>query len=182
MATTLTKELVPAGTWTADAAHSNASFEIEHASVSVFRGAFKPVGAKLVSGDDDVVLEGAVDVETITIDDEQIRPHLLSPEFFDAERFPQVSYRSTGVSGSADALEITGELTIAGATLPVRATGSLRGPVELPGGGEKLALSLEASIDRTAYGMDWQMDLPSGEPILGNEVRLIVELEFNREV
>jgi polyisoprenoid-binding protein YceI len=178
--TTDTRTIVPHGTWTVDPLHSNASFEVEHGGVSTFRGAFTPVDARLVSGDDGVSLEGGVRAETISIDDENLRPHLLSPEFFDVERNPEVGFRSTEVSGSADDLHVRGELALAGVSLPVEADGRVRGPVDT-GAGEKISLSLEATIDRTAYGMNWQMDLPGGEPMLGNEVKLVVELELNRE-
>ena len=61
------------------------------------------------------------------------------------------------------------------------ATGSIRGPIEFPGVGEKLALSLNATIDRTEYGMNWQMELPDGSQALANDVSLAVELELNKE-
>ncbi|MGH2986865.1 MAG: YceI family protein [Solirubrobacterales bacterium] len=171
----------PAGTYTVDPLHSNANFEVEHAGVSIFRGGFKPVDATLVSNDDGLALDGRVRVEGISVDDENIRPHLLSPEFFDAERNPEIRFRSTQITGSNDDLRIVGELAMAGASLPVEATGRLRGPVAAPGGGEKLSLSLETVIDRTAYGMNWQMEIPGGGVALANEVKLIVELEFNRD-
>jgi polyisoprenoid-binding protein YceI len=175
-----TDTLVPQGTWTADPLHSNASFEVEHSGVSTFRGGFKPIDARLVSGEDGPRLEGAVKVETISIDDDNIRPHLLSPEFFDAERNPEVSFRSSEIAGTSDDLTVRGELALAGVSLPVEAKGRLRGPVDT-GAGDKVALSLKATIDRTAYGMTWQMELPGGGSILGNDVKLIVELELNRE-
>jgi polyisoprenoid-binding protein YceI len=180
MTTTATKIDLQAGTWNVDVTHSNANFEVEHAGVSVFRGGFKPVDAKLIVTDAGLALEGAVRVEGISVDDENIRPHLLSPDFFDAERNPDITYRSTEISGDADDLTVKGELTMAGVTLPVIAHGRLRGPIEGPGGGEKASLALEATIDRTDYGMNWQMDLPAGGVALANDVKLIVELELNR--
>jgi polyisoprenoid-binding protein YceI len=181
MTTTPTTEvLVPRRTWAVDPVHSNANFEIEHSGVSVFRGGFEPVDAKLVSSEDGITLEGAVKVDTITIDDPNIRPHVLSPDFFDAERNPEITFRSTEITGTAGDLMVRGDLALAGVTLPVTARGRVRGPVEGPTG-EKLALSLEATIDRTAYGMTWQMEMPNGGPILGHEVKLIVELELAHE-
>jgi polyisoprenoid-binding protein YceI len=178
---TTTETLVPHGTWTVDPLHSNANFEIEHSGVSVFRGGFRPVDAKLVASDAGIALEGAVAVDTITIDDENIRPHVLSPDFFDAERNPEIAFRSTEITGAADDLHVRGDLALAGVSLPVDARGRVRGPVEVPGVGTKLALSLEATIDRTDYGMNWQMDLPAGGSILGNDVKLIVGLELNQD-
>jgi polyisoprenoid-binding protein YceI len=177
---TTTETVLPTGTWVADPVHSNADFEIEHSGVSSFRGGFRPVDAKLVASDAGIALEGAVAVDTITIDDENIRPHVLSPDFFDAERNPEITFRSTEITGAPDDLTVRGELALAGASLPVTARGRVRGPVEGPTG-ERLALSLEATIDRTAYGMTWQMEMPNGGPILGNEVKLVVDLELGRE-
>ena len=180
MTTATEQRTVPTGTWAIDNAHSSANFEVEHGGLSVFRGGFKPIDATLVSGDDGVVLEGRVAVESITIDDENIRPHLLSPDFFDVERNPEITFRSTEISGSADDLTVAGELSMAGVTLPVEAQGTVRGPVAFAPGPEKLSLSLETTIDRTAFGMVWQMELPGGEQALANDVRLVVELELNK--
>jgi polyisoprenoid-binding protein YceI len=140
-----------------------------------------PLAAILIAGKaEHPGLEGAVEVAGIGIDDENIRPHLLSPDFFDAERNPQIRFRSTSTDGSAEDLRVTGELEMAGVTGTVEARGAVRGPVAGPGGGEKLALALEATVDRTDYGMNWQMDLPSGGVALAHDVKLLVELELNR--
>ena len=176
-----TTGLVPTGTWTVDNTHSSANYEVEHGGLSVFRGGFEPIDATLVSNDDGVVLEGRVAVESVQIDDENLRPHLLSPDFFDVERNPEITFRSTEISGSADALTVRGELSLAGVTLPVEAKARIRGPVSFGEGLDKLSLSLEATIDRTLFGMVWQMELPGGGQALANDVRLVVELELNKE-
>ncbi len=178
MTTTTSERIAPAGTWNVDNAHSSATFEVDHGGVSVFRGAFKPIDARLVSDNDTVELIGSVAVESIDVDDENIRPHLFSPDFFDVGRNPEIAFRSTAIHGTAEALDVKGELSMAGVSLPVSATGRVRGPVEFAPGVEKLSVSLEATIDRTAFGMVWQMELPGGGQALGDDVKLIVELEF----
>lgn len=177
---TAVTERIPAGTWGIDRAHSSASFAVQHAGVSLFHGKFKDVDAKLVVGDD-VELTGVVRVDSIDVEDENIRPHLLSPEFFDVERHPEIRFRSTELELEGDQARLTGELEIAGSARPVEARGILRGPIAMPGGGDKLALGFETTIDRTEFGMNWQMELPGGEPALANDVTLSVELEFNRD-
>jgi polyisoprenoid-binding protein YceI len=172
---------LPAGTWTTDQSHSRAEFEVEHAGISVFRGGFTPIDARLSVDDDGAVLEGSVGIASISIDDENIRPHLLSPEFFDAERNPDVRFRSTAISGDADDLRVSGELSMAGVSRAVEARGRLRGPVSLGPGVERLTIELETAIDRTDYGMNWQMDIPGGGTALANEVKLVVSLELNKE-
>lgn len=179
---TETTTQVPAGTYKVDALHSNATFEVEHAGVSIFRGGFKPIDATLVASDDgSLELTGTVSVESIGIDDENLRPHLLSPDFFDAERNPSVDFRSTEISGPADDLRVSGELEMAGAKQTVEARGRLRGPITGPDGKPRISLALETAIDRTDYGMNWQMELPGGEAALANEVKLVVELELGKE-
>lgn len=176
-ATTHADPIAP-GQWSVDPAHSIAGFEVEHAGLSVFRGRFRDVEARLVSSEAGLSLSGAVAVESIDVDDENIRPHLLSPEFFDVERHPQVRFESTELAIDGDEVRLAGELEIAGQSRTVEARGRLRGPVPAPGGGEKLALALESAIDRTAFGMDWQMEMPGGQAALANEVKLLVELEL----
>ena len=178
---TAVTERVPTGTWAIDRAHSSATFAVQHAGLSIFRGSFKDVDAKLEVGDEGASLTGVVAVESIDVDDENIRPHLFTPDFFDTTRNPEVRFRSTELVIEDDEVRLTGELELAGATQAVVATGSVRGPAEVPGVGEKIALSLNATIDRTDYGMNWQMDLPDGNPALANDVSLAVELELNKE-
>ncbi len=175
--TTQTPEIA-AGSYEIDRAHSSAAFEVEHGGISTFKGRFNEVDARLEAGDDGFVITGVAQVESIDIDDETIRPHLLSPEFFDAERHPHVKFRSTALELAGDGVRVTGELEIAGKERTVEARGRVRGPIEVPGAGTKLAVALEAEIDRTEYGMDWQMELPDGTLMLGNEVRIAVELEL----
>ena len=178
---TATTDRVATGTWSVDRAHSSATFAVQHAGLSLFRGGFKDVDAKLDVTEDGAVLTGSVSVADIDVDDENIRPHLLSPEFFDAERNPRVEFTSRELKIDGDRIELTGDLSLAGATQAVRAEGTIRGPVDIPGVAEKLALSLEAAIDRTDYGMDWQMEMPGGVDALANDISLAVELELNKE-
>lgn len=171
---------IPAGIWQVDRSHSNATFAVRHAGISVFRGSFRDLDARLEVGDE-AVLSGSVKVESIDVEDENIRPHLLAPDFFDVARNPEVRFRSTELEIEGDEIRMAGELELAGVTQRVAARGTVAGPVPNPMGGEKVALSLEAVIDRTEFGMDWQMDMPDGSPALANDVSLAVDLELGRE-
>jgi polyisoprenoid-binding protein YceI len=178
---TATTTRIPSGTWSIDRAHSSATFAARHAGLSLFRGSFRDVDAKLEVADGSADLSGMVKVDSIDVDDAEIRPHLLSPEFFDVERHPDVRFRSTRVTFDGDEVRVTGELEIAGNVREVSANGSVRGPVPGPTGAEKLALHLDATIDRTEFGMNWQMDMPDGSPALANDIALAVELELAKE-
>ena len=180
--TTITETgIVPAGTWTVDQTHSSAEFEVEHGGFSVFRGGFKPIEASLVADENGARLQGSVDVKAISINDENLYPHLLSPDFFDVERNPKITFHTTEISGDADNLRVKGELSMAGESREVGATGRLRGPVSFGPGAEKVGLELETVVDRTEFGMNWQMDLPGGGKALADDIRLSISLELNRE-
>lgn len=166
-----------AGTYTADLVHSSFAFAVRYMGISTFRGTFDEVEATLVAGPDGVSLEGAAQVESISVRTPQpFRDHVLAADFFDAADHPQVRFRSTRVElTEAGRAVLDGELTIKGVALPVHAEGHWTPEAELYDI-RKAGLTLEATIDRTAYGLDWNADLPTGGKALANEVTLTVEL------
>jgi len=171
-----TKQLAPAGTWTADPVHSNVSFEVEYAGVNAFRGGFKEFTATLEGSN----LEGSAKVASVDVKDEQLNGHLQTPDFFDAERNPEITFKATGLKRlDGDRVEGSGELTIKGVTQPIQLTGKVASaPATDPFGRERLGLKLEGEIDRTQYGVSWNAPNQSGGDYLGNDVKLIAELAF----
>jgi polyisoprenoid-binding protein YceI len=179
--TTATQTKIPAGTYGIDTVHSSAAFEVTHNEISTFRGTFGDVDASLESSDDGIKLTGAVKVDSIDVDYEDLRAHLLSPEFFDAERHPEVRFASTELETADDgAVELRGELSINTITKPIEARGELKGPVVGPDNKDHIALDFETVVDRHDFGMGWNMDLPDGRKVLGDDVKLIVHLELIR--
>jgi len=171
--TTATEQIQ--GTYVLDPIHSSASFAVKHMVVSTFRGRFEKFDATLVDGK----LTGTVDVGSIVVKDENLAAHLQSPEFFDAERHPELRFVSADIRrGDGDEVVVDGELTIKGITKPVEARGTIAGPVVGLGDFTKLGLTLEAIIDRTEFGLNWNAPLPKGGFALANDVKLIVELEL----
>lgn len=167
--------LLPSGTWTVDAVHSSVGFSVKHMVVANFRGGFGTFDVTLEDGE----LRGTADVASVDVSEPNLNGHLLSPDFFDAERHPQLSFRSTGIRADGDALDIDGELTIRGVTRPVTITGRVDGPATHAfDGSERIGLELETVIDRTAFGLDWNAPLPSGGFAVGNDVKLKAELEL----
>lgn len=178
---TVPEQGIPAGTWQLDPVHSTARFEVTHSEVSTFRGGFGSIDARLVGGEDPV-LEGSVDAASIDIAEEQLKGHLLSPEFFDVERTPKVRFRSSELRVGEDGeLEVQGTLEIAGATREVAASGRVGHVPAFLDGKARLGLTLEAKVDRSDFGLDWNADLPSGGKALGYEVGILASLEFVRE-
>jgi polyisoprenoid-binding protein YceI len=171
MSTTIdTQAGIPTGTWRADTVHSSISFGVPYA-LATFAGEIPVFEATLADGR----LEGTANVASIELRDENLKAHLLSPEFFDAERHPTVSFAGD-LSRSGERVSIDGEITIKGITQPVTLDGTIVGPAVDHFGANRVGLALQTTIDRTAFDMGWNMPLPSGEPALANEVTLKAEL------
>jgi polyisoprenoid-binding protein YceI len=175
------EQAVPTGTWKADPVHSSVRIEVQHMGVSTFGAGFTDFDARLGSGPGGVELEGSARVESFDVQDDQLRGHVLSPEFLDAERHPELRFRSTGFRQDGDEVIAEGELTIKGNTRPVEAGGRVGQPVEDPQGNQRTSVVLETEIDRTEFGLGWQMDLPGGGVALANDVKLLVSLELVKE-
>jgi polyisoprenoid-binding protein YceI len=112
------------------------------------------------------------------VDEPNLKGHLLSPDFFDAERHPQLTFRSSEVSVDGDAVSIDGEITIRGVTRPLSLDGTISGPVENAYGKVVLGLDLQGTVDRREFGLDWNAPLPGGGLTVANEVTITGELEL----
>ena len=172
---TETRTDLPTGTWQVDPVHSTVAFSVKHMLVANFRGGFGTFDVTL----DENGLRGTVDISSVDVSEPNLNGHLLSPDFFDVERNPQLSFRSTAIRASGGELDIDGELSIKGVTKPVKITGTVSGPATHPfDASSRLGLELETVIDRTAFGLDWNAPLPTGGFYLGNEVKLHAQLEL----
>jgi polyisoprenoid-binding protein YceI len=173
---TITQQALPTGNWNVDPVHSQVGFAVKYV-VGTFHGSFSPVDAKLdVAEDGTATLSGTAPVSGVKVQDENLEAHLQSPDFFDAERTPEITFTSTGIRRSGDEVEIEGDLQIRGAARPVTLRGTVGEPGIDPWGQERFNLTLSAIIDRTAFGIDWNNPLPNGEPSLANDVELTAEL------
>jgi polyisoprenoid-binding protein YceI len=174
-----TSTLSPITTWQADPVHSGADFAVRHMVVSTFRGSFKRVDGQLDLSGEQPRIAGSVDVGEIQVKDENLYAHLQSPEFFDSERHPQLRFESASVERGADgALAIEGNLTIKGITHRVNVSGQWTEVEADVTGAPRIGIDLETTIDRTAYGLNWNAPLPKGGFALANDVTLSVHLEF----
>ena len=170
--------VAPAGTWNLDRIHSRVDFEVRYLA-GTFKGEFQEVGAELTVDAERASFEGTAKVASVDVKDENLSAHLQSPDFFDAERHPELRFAAPGIRLDGDGkVSVNGELTIKGVTKPVTVTGTVTEPIADPYGNERIGLKLTTKIDRTAFGVDWNNPLPSGEPALANEVRILAELQF----
>ena len=179
--TTLQATAIPTGVWKSDPVHSEVGFAVKHMVVATFRGAFTDFGITLANDEGEPRLYGAVRTDSVQVRDENLRGHLLSPEFFDSERYPEITFTSTGIHADGGDLVVDGDLTIKGTTKRVEAHGQIDGPVAHPAGGERIGIDLETQVDRTEFGLNWNAPMPSGGVAVQNEVTLTVHLELAQE-
>jgi polyisoprenoid-binding protein YceI len=175
MSTTET-QAVPTGTWAVDKVHSNIGFAVDYMA-GTFTGSFNDFDAELNDG----VLKGSAKVASVQVKDPNLEAHLQGPDFFDAERNPELSFGSKSIDVDGKTAKIDGEITIKGHTEPVEITGVFTEPFEDPYGGTRLGLKLEAKVDRDKFGVSWNNPLPSGEPALSNEVTIIADLQLSKQ-
>jgi polyisoprenoid-binding protein YceI len=171
MNATIEQTAVPTGTWNADTVHSSLTFEVPYA-VATFGGDVTDFNVALKDG----VLDGAARVTSLRAKDESLTAHLQSPEFFDAERHPELTFVSTAIRRNGDEVEIDGDLTLKGVTRPATLTGTITGPAVDHFGATRVGFKLQTVIDRTQFDMKWNMPLPNGEPALSNDVTLKADL------
>jgi polyisoprenoid-binding protein YceI len=177
--TTAIQQEIPAAVWNVDSIHSTVSFALKY-MVSKFRTEFDRYEATLDTTGDEPRLTGSVDPASIVVKDPNFHAHLQSPDFFDSERYPAITFESTAFRIDGDEVVVDGNLTIKGATRPVEARGQLTHVHEDAHGNERVGVQLEALIDRSHFGVNWNAPLPKGGLALANETKLSVDLFFVR--
>jgi polyisoprenoid-binding protein YceI len=172
MSTTIEQQqtAVPAGTWQADPVHSSVGFAVKYLGVATFTGELTNFEATLEDGE----LVGKAQVASIEVKDENLKAHLQAPDFFDAERHPEVAFSGRAAADG----RFEGELTIKGVTQPATLEGTITGPVTDPYGNERYGLALTTVVDRTAFGLNWNAPLPGGGFALANDVTLKADLSL----
>jgi polyisoprenoid-binding protein YceI len=180
MTSTLTPTPVLApGTWTIDPAHSEVSFSVRHLMVSKVRGTFTKFGGTITTAEDPGLasVEAEIDVASVDTRDERRDAHLRSADFFDVERHPIMSYRSTGIRPDGADHRVEGELTLHGVTRPVALKLELNGVNPDPWGGLRAGFSATAEISRRDFGIDITMPLEGGGVVVGDKVTVYLEVE-----
>ncbi|HTV04390.1 MAG TPA: YceI family protein [Acidobacteriaceae bacterium] len=170
-------------TWNIDPIHSVAEFKVRHMMISNVKGQFTGIAGILKLDEADITssgIEATIDAASINTRDAQRDGHLKSPEFFDAEKFPTLAFKSTHVARTGEAeLEIDGNLTIHGVTR--KATFAVEGPsapAKDPWGNTRIGLSATTKINRKDFGLTWNSALETGGVMVGEEVTITLEVEF----
>jgi polyisoprenoid-binding protein YceI len=172
MSTTEQTVGVPTGTWTLDPVHSDIGFAVRYSGIGTFRGTFADFDASLVDGR----LEGTAKVASVQVDDENLAGHLQSPDFFDAERHPELRFVSSAIERDGDRVSVRGELTLRGVTQAVEIAGTVSGPLENAYGQQRLGLDVETTVNRHDFGISWNAELPGGGQALADDVVISANL------
>jgi polyisoprenoid-binding protein YceI len=173
---TVDTQVLPTGTWQVDKVHSSIGFAIDYMA-GTFHGTFSGFDAAVTDG----VLNGSAKVASVQVKDENLAAHLQSPDFFDAQAHPELTFTSNQISRDGDRVNIDGEITIKGHTETAEITGEISDPIADPYGGERFGLTLQTTVDRDKFGISWNNPLPSGEPALSNEVTITAELQLSKQ-
>lgn len=166
-------------TYSLDPTHSSVGFAVKYMGISTFRSGFTEFDAKLEVGEAGPErLSGSAIVESIELEDENQKSHVLSPDFFDAENHRAIEFEADHIELDGETAVFHGQISIRGVTRPVVAEGEITQVAEDPDGNSRYGIRLEAKVDRREFGLNWNEALPKGGFLLGNEVRLSAELNL----
>jgi polyisoprenoid-binding protein YceI len=170
-------------TWKLDPAHSAAEFKVKHMMISNVKGSFSGLSGDLTLHEPDHTLtrvDASVDVATVSTGDAQRDSHLKSAEFFDAEKFPTMTFKSTKVvsEGGGD-FAVTGDLTLHGVTKSVTFdVEGLSAPAKDPWGNTRVGLSAKTKVNRKDFGLSWNAALETGGVLVGEDIAISLEVQF----
>lgn len=170
-----------AATYKIDAAHSDVGFSITHLGISKVKGEFKDLNGEIKwNGKDDVhnaSFKGEIAVNSIDTQNKKRDDHLVSPDFFNANKNPNITFESKEVKKRFGKLSVIGNLTINGVTKEVKIPVTINGPVTDPWGNEKIGVQGNLTIDRKDYGLTWNKTLDKGGVLIGEEVDIVLNIQ-----
>jgi polyisoprenoid-binding protein YceI len=170
-------------TWKLDPAHSVAEFKVKHMMISNVKGGFSGLSGSLRLDETDYTrstVEATIPVASLSTGDAQRDGHLKSADFFDAEKFPTFTFKTTNIdsTGGAD-YSVTGDLTLHGVTKSVTfAVEDVSEPSKDPWGNHRIGLSASTKIKRKDFGLTWNSALESGGVLVGEDVTITLEVQF----
>jgi polyisoprenoid-binding protein YceI len=170
-------------TWNLDPAHSHAEFKVKHMMISNVKGTFGGLSGTLKLDETDYThstVEVSILVATLKTGDEQRDGHLKAADFFDAEKYPSITFKSNNIDSTGGAnYAVSGDLTVRGVTKPVTlAVEDLSQPSKDPWGNHRIGLSATTKLNRKDFGLAWNTALETGGVLVGEDVKISLEAEF----
>jgi polyisoprenoid-binding protein YceI len=173
------REVPTVGTWSLDPTHTTITFEVRHMMISKVRGSFGSESGMITVADDplDSEVEIAIDIASVESGTEDRDNHLRSPDFFDAETYPQMTFHSTNLETAGDGYRMTGDLTIKDMTRPVVLDFEFTGGLIDPYGNPRVAFSASFEANREDWDLTWNMALETGGLLVGKHIKVSVDTE-----
>ncbi len=174
-----TATIAPTGTWTVDASHSKVGFAVKHLGIATVRGEFREFEGRLEVGDtiETTKAYGTIKAASIDTGEPQRDDHLRSPDFFDAETHPEITFESTRIEVvDEDAFHVTGNLTMHGVTGEITLHAEVTGTEVDPWGNTRVGLEAQGELNRADYEMKFNQALGSGNVLVSDKVRINVEV------
>lgn len=176
-ASTLSPVAAQPAVWQIDPAHSTAEFAVKHLMISTVKGRFAGISGTITTGAEPSVV-ASIDAATIDTREPKRDAHLRSADFFDVEKFPTLEFRSRRVeTDRGDRFRLIGDLTLHGVTREIVLEVTGEGQAMDPWGGTRTAFSATTSLDRREFGLLWNQALEAGSVLVGNEVRITLEIQ-----
>ena len=173
-----------ASTWEGDPAHTTSTFSVRHMMVTNVRGEFGKTTATVQQDDKDITKSTVeVTIDTTTIDTRQPKrdAHLKSPDFFDVEKFPTMTFKSTKITkGEGSKLKVEGNLTLHGVTKPVIFDVDVTPEITNRGQTHK-GVTANTKINRKDFGLNWNQTLETGGVLVGDDVQITIEAELHKK-
>ena len=166
-----------------DLAHSSVDFSVRHMVFAKVRGGFQKFNADVTIDDKTNIptsVKAVIDANSIDTKNPDRDGHLKSPDFLDAAQFPNITFESTSISGTPDALSITGNLAIHGVTRPVTLAAQFAGEGKDPWGNDRIGYEATVKINRKDFGLNWNQALETGGVLVGEEIEITITLELIR--
>jgi polyisoprenoid-binding protein YceI len=168
---------IPTGTWKVDPVHSSVEFQVKHLGIATVKGQFTQFEGTLDVTSEGVSARGTVQTASVDTREPQRDDHLRSPDFFDADRNPRITFVSTSVRQlDEDDFEIEGDFTVHGITRSLKLLATLEGTETDPQGNPRVGLSATAQISRADHDMTFNMALGSGNMLVGDKVKILLDL------
>ena len=171
-----TETTLPTGTWKVDPVHSSVEFQVKHLGIATVKGQFKEFEGTVEVGPDGASAYGTVQTASVDTREPQRDEHLRSADFFEVDTHPTIDFRSSAIRAAGEELEIDGELTIHGITRPITLRAEIEGTETDLQGDERVGLSASAQINRSDYGMKFNAALGSGNVVVSDKVKILVDI------
>jgi len=167
--------------WTIDSTHSEIGFKVKHMMFTNVSGKFDSYEATIITDEnnfENASIEFSADINSINSNNADRDNHLKSGDFFDVENHPKLTFKATSFTKKGDDFELVGDLTLRGVTKSVKLEAEFSGLMKDPWGNTKSGLNISGKINRKDWGLNWNSALEAGGVLVGEEVRLNIELQL----